>query len=68
MIEHLEIKKKKGNGNNGLLGSHFLKLILIIIFENKDNTIYVFFEKYFYSLNLVFSIFLILFVFLHKKL
>ena len=37
-----------------MFGSCFLKLFFIIVFENIDNTILVFFENYSYFLNLVF--------------
>ena len=44
-----------------MFGYYFLKLLLRIFFENKDNIILLFFEDYFCSLNLVFSVFLMFF-------
>ena len=38
----------------GPFGFYFLKLFLRIVFENTDNTIFVFFKNYFYSFNFVF--------------
>ena len=45
----------------------FLKLFLRTVFENRDNTIFVFFEIIIFSLNLVFSVFSLFSVFQNKK-
>ena len=45
-----------------LFGSYFLKLFLIIVFENIKNVILMFFENCFCYLNLVFSVFFLFFI------
>ena len=54
-------KKKIGKKKNGA-SSYFLKLFLKTVFKNTDNIILVFFENYFYTLDLVFFVFFMFFL------
>ena len=61
----LNFQNKNIFSENSKLGSCFQKLFLKKVFENTENTIFMFFENYSCSLNLVF--FCVLCVLINKK-